>query len=303
MRALPSPGPSRRGEGRRSRRLTPWLFLAPALFFGAVFYAGPILVSLWLSLTDWNPLGVPRWRGLGNYVVLFTQDATFWRSLANTLVFALGSAAIGIPAALALALAVAGSRGRAAWRTLFWLPSITNVVAVGYAWQYVLDPAYGLVNRALGLLGISGPAWLTQPGTAMLSVAGVMAWMTLGHNMLLFAAGLEAIDPALLDAARIDGTTTWQRLRYVVLPLLRPTLLFVAVTTLISGMGYFALILVMTEGGPDDATMVSALYMYRMAFEQLRMGRASAVAFVLLAVTLLLALLQFRLAGPDAQAA
>jgi len=280
-----------------SRRAAPWLLLAPAASFGAVFYAAPIVVSLYLSFTDWNPLGVPRWRGLGNYIYLFTSDALFWRSLLNTLVFAVGSAAIGIPAALALALAVTASGGRAAWRAIFWLPAISNVVAVGYVWQYVLDPAYGLVNRALGLMGISGPAWLSTPATAMLSVAGVMAWMTIGHNMLLFSAGIEAIDPGVLEAGRIDGAGALGLFRHIKWPLLRPTLLFVSISTLVSGMGYFALILVMTEGGPDDSTMVTALYMYRMAFEALRMGRASAVAFVLLAIVALLTALQFRLLG------
>ncbi len=285
-----------------SRRAAPWLLLAPAIAFGVVFYAAPIVVSLYLSFTDWNPLGAPRWRGIGNYQYLLTADPLFWRSLLNTLVFAAGSTAIGIPAALALALAVTSSRGRAAWRAIFWLPAITNVVAVGYVWQYVLDPTYGIVNRALAALGVSGPDWLSEPATAMLSVACVMAWMTVGHNMLLFSAGIEAIDTAVLEAARSDGTSRSQMLRLIVLPMLRPTMLFVLITTLISGMGYFALILVMTEGGPDDSTMVTALYMYRMAFEALRMGRASAVAFILLGVTVLLSLLQFRLLGRDAEA-
>ncbi len=285
-----------------SRRAAPWLLLAPAIAFGVVFYAAPIIVSLYLSFTDWNPLGAPRWRGIGNYHYLLTADPLFWRSLLNTLVFAGGSTAIGIPAALALALAVTSSRGRAAWRAIFWLPAITNVVAVGYVWQYVLDPTYGIVNRALAALGVSGPDWLSAPATAMLSVACVMAWMTIGHNMLLFSAGIEAIDPAVLEAARSDGASRSQMLRLIVLPMLRPTMLFVLITTLISGMGYFALILVMTEGGPDDSTMVTALYMYRMAFEALRMGRASAVAFILLGVTVLLSLLQFRLIGRDAEA-
>lgn len=285
-----------------SRRAAPWLLLAPAIVFGIVFYAAPIVVSLYLSFTDWNPLGTPRWRGLGNYQYLITADPLFWRSLVNTLIFATGSTAIGIPAALSLALAVTSSRGRAAWRAIFWLPAITNVVAVAYVWQYVLDPTYGIVNRALAALGVSGPDWLSAPATAMLSVACVMAWMTVGHNMLLFSAGIEAIDPAVLEAARSDGANRSQMLRLVVLPMLRPTMLFVLITTLISGMGYFALILVMTEGGPDDSTMVTALYMYRMAFEALRMGRASAVAFILFGVMMLLSLLQFRLLGRDAEA-
>ncbi len=284
-----------------SRRAAPWLLLAPALALGLIFYAAPIAFSFYLSFTDWNPLGAGRWRGLSNYVVLLTDDPLFLRSLLNTFAFAFGSALIGIPAALALALAVTASRGRAAWRAIFWLPAVTNVVAVAYVWQFVLDPTYGIVNRLLAALGVSGPDWLTEPATAMLCVAGVMAWMTVGHNMLLFSAGIEAIDLSVVEAARSDGANGRQILRHVILPLLKPTTLFVLISTLISGMGSFALILVMTEGGPDDATMVSALYMYRMAFEALRMGRASAIAVILTAATLLLAVVQFRILGRDAE--
>lgn len=264
-----------------------------------MFYAGPVAASLVLSFTDWNPLRAPHWAGLANYAELLGPDRVFGRSVLNTLVLAVGSAALGIPAALALALAVNAGRGRAAWRALFWLPALTNVVAVGYAWRFVLDPGFGVVNRALAALGVAGPDWLDDPATAMLSVVLVTAWMSLGQNMLLFSAGLEAIDPLLLDAARMDGASAWQSLRLVVLPLLRPTLLLVSVGTLIAGAGGFALVLVMTGGGPNDATTVTALAMYRMAFEDLRMGRASAAAFLLLAVTAGLALLQLRLARAD----
>ncbi|MBV9538560.1 MAG: sugar ABC transporter permease [Acidisphaera sp.] len=304
--------PALRGEGARaratirrlaaSRRAAPWLMLAPALVLGAIFYAVPIAVSLYLSFTDWNPLSVPHWRGLANYAYLLTDDPLFGRTLLNTLVFVLGSAAFGIPVALLLAFAITASRWRALWRTIYWLPMVTNVVAVGTAWQYVLDPTYGIVNRILAAFGIDGPGWLTDRGTAMPAVIAVMAWMTIGHTMLLFAAGMEAIDPRILDAARSDGASPRQIALRITLPLLRPTLLFVLVTNLISAMGYFTLILVMTEGGPEHATDVTALAMYRTAFEQLRMGRASAIAFVLLLVTLALALVQFRVLRDDTRA-
>ena len=277
-----------------SRGAAPWLLLVPVLLFGTIFYAAPIAFSVCMSFTNWNVLSAAHWRGLANYQVLLTADPLFLRSLINTIVFAIGSAAIGIPAALALALAVSAGERRAGWRTIFWLPAITNIVAVAYAWQTVLDPTYGIVNRLLAAIGIAGPDWLTQPATAVLSVAVVMAWMTLGHNMLLFSTGLEAIDPSVYEAASCDGANGRQIFWHITLPLLRPTTLFVLITSLISGMGSFALILVMTEGGPNDATMVTALYMYRMAFESLRMGRASAMAIVLTVVTLLLSLLQRR---------
>ncbi|WP_428487142.1 carbohydrate ABC transporter permease [Rhodopila sp.] len=285
-----------------SRRVAPWLLLTPALVLGTIFYAVPIASSFYLSLTDWNALDAAHWRGVSNYIVLLTADPLFMQSLVSTFLLAIGSAAVGIPAALFLALAVTASRHRAGWRTIFWLPAITNIVAVAYAWQIVLDPTYGIVNRLLAVVGIAGPDWLTQPGTAMLSLTLVMAWMTLGQNILLFSTGLEAIDQAVLEAARSDGANGRQILWHVTLPLLKPTTLFVLVSTLISGMGAFALILVMTEGGPDDGTMVTALYMYRMAFESLRIGRACAVAIILTVITLLLSVLQLRFFGRDSDA-
>ncbi len=285
-----------------SRRAAPWLLLAPVLILGTIFYGAPIAFSFAMSLTDWNALGAAHWLGLGNYVRLLTADPPFVRSLVQTFVLALGSALIGIPAGLALALAVTAGRYRAVWRTIFWLPAITNIVAVAYAWQYVLDPTYGILNRLLALFGIAGPAWLNQPVMAVISVATVMAWLTLGHNMLLFSTGLEAIDVAVIEAARSDGASAAQIFWHITLPLLRPTTLFVLVSTLISGMGSFALILVLTEGGPDDSTMVTALFMYRTAFESLRMGRASAVAVLLTLITLMLSFIQLRLFGRDLEA-
>lgn len=284
-----------------SRRVAPWLLLAPVLALGAIFTVMPIGFSVYLSFTNWNALDAPHWLGIGNYTLLLTDDPFFIQSLARTFLLAAGSAAIGIPLALLLALALTASRRPVVWRTIFWLPAITNIVAVATAWQNVLDPTYGLVNRLLGMIGLAGPDWLTQPATALLSVALVMAWMTLGQNILLFSIGLEAIDPAILEAARVDGVNSRQMLWHITLPLLTPTTLFVLVSTLISGMGSFALILVMTEGGPDDSTLVTALYMYRMAFESLRVGRACAVAILLTLITLLLALLQFRTFGRSAE--
>ncbi len=277
------------------RRWTPWLFLAPALGFGALFYAWPIAAGLAISLADWNPLGAPHWAGLVNYAVLLAGTRGFWAALGNTVVLAVGSTALGVPAALALAVAMQGVRGRSVWRALFWLPSLTNVVAVGYAWRFVLDPGSGVLNRLLALAGIAGPDWLDRPGTAMACLVAVTAWMSLGTSTMLLAGALDGLDPLLLDAARMDGATPWQALRLVVLPLLRPALAFVGTSTLIAGTGGFALVLVLTEGGPNESTTVAALAMYRLAFEDLRLGRAAAVAFVLLAVTGALAALQLRL--------
>lgn len=283
--------------------VTPYLFLAPALLPGAVFYLLPVVVSAGLSFTDWTMLSPPRWVGFGNYTYLLTIDPQFWGTVLHTLVLALGATVTGVPLALLIAWGIGTGRGKSAWRALYWLPMVTNVVAVAYAWRFVLDPADGLANRLLGHLGLGGPEWLASPDTAMASVIAIIVWAGLGQNVLLFSAGLEDVDETLYEAARLDGAGSWRVLIHVTLPMLRPATLFASVTTLIGGLGSFALVLVMTGGGPEGSTNVTALYMYQMAFEHLRLGRASAAAVLLFAIIMLLTLLQlklFRQGGVDA---
>jgi multiple sugar transport system permease protein len=171
---------------------------------------------------------------------------------------------------------------------------VTNVVAVGFIWWFVLADPWGVLNRLLALVGIAGPAWLNDPSTAMIAVVMVFVWMHLGQNMLLFSAGLGAIDETLHEAARVDGASEAKIFWSVTLPLLRPTILFVLITSVITAISYFALILVLTEGGPVNSTNVTALYIYGMAFTDLRLGRASAAAYVLLVVIFLVSVLQLR---------
>ncbi len=295
--AAPDP-PRRRRRLPNQRDIAPYIFLAPLLFYFVVFFLAPIVFSLYLSFTNWNPLSVPRWVGLQNYEYLLTIDPRFWRTIINTFVFAFGVVLIGIPISLVIAFLLSNSRGKPIWRSIYWLPMVTNVVAVGFVWGYILHPAYGVVNNVLANFGVRGPGWLTDPSTAMISVLIVAVWSGLGHNMLLFSAGLEGIDESYYEAARIDGANTRQSFLHVTLPLLRPTLLFVTVTSFIAGMGSFTLILAMTPsdpGGPAQSTNVAALYMYQMAFQDLRMGRASALAFILFAIIMVVTLVQLRI--------
>lgn len=277
-----------------TQRSAPYLFLAPIIFFGIVFFLVPLLASLYLSFTSWNSLVPPRWVGLANYIHLFRRDPIFLQTLGNTALFAVGSVGIGVPASLLLARAFWRSRLQGLWRSIYALPMVTNVVAVGFIWWFVLADPWGVLNRLLALAGIAGPAWLNDPAMAMLSVVMVFIWMHLGQNMLLFSAGLGAIDDTLHEAARIDGASEARIFWSVTLPLLRPTILFVLVTSVITAVSYFALILVLTDGGPVNSTNVSALYIYGMAFTDLRLGRASAAAYVLLVVILLVSLVQLR---------
>ncbi len=199
-----------------------------------------------------------------------------------------------MPLALGLAFVFSRAKGKAIWRSVYYLPQLTNIVAIAYLWQFVLDDRYGLVNRLLALTGVRGPDWLSDPAMAMVSVVLVMIWYDAGKNMLIFSAALEAVDQDIYDAAELDGASAWRVLRSVTLPIIRPAFTFVTITSFITGMGFFALILAMTGGGPRGSTEVTALYAYDMAFQDLRMGRASAAALILAAIIGVLAFLQFR---------
>lgn len=203
--------------------------------------------------------------------------------------------ALGVPSALILAYVISRSRFAGAWRSIFWLPMITNLVAVAYIWKFLLADTSGLLNRALDLLRLPGPNWLTDPSLSMFSVVIVAVWVSLGHNILLFATGLNEIDESYYEAARIDGAGTVNLFYYVTLPLLRPTIVFVLITNFITALSSFALMLVLTEGGPARSTTVTGLYMYEMAFSDLRLGRASATAYILFAIILVISLIQLRI--------
>ena len=279
-----------------SKRVAPWIFLAPVLIFALVFFVLPLIYAAYISFTVWDGLSPPRWAGLKNYSYVLTVDPVFWKTVWNTLYFATVSIAVGVPLAVVLAYAFTRSRGQVFWRSVYWLPMVTNVVAVAYIWRFVLDDRYGLLNRTLALLGLGAPRWLNDPSIAMTSVAMIFIWMQLGQNMLLFSAGLSNIDESYYEAARLDGANERQVFLQISLPLLMPTTLFVLITNFIAGLSYFALNLVLTDGngGPMRSTTVTGLYMYQTAFNDLRMGRASAMAYILFLVILIITLIQLR---------
>ena len=287
----------------RSRRLAPYVFLSPLILYALVFFLIPLGTSVWLAFTRWNPLGTPRFVGLGQFEYLLTRDPQFYDTLVNTFVFALGSVGVGVPLALGLAFVFSRSEGRQAWRAIYYLPQVTNVVAIAYLWQFILDDRYGLINRLLGLAGLAGPNWLTDPTWAMVSVIIVMIWYELGKNMLVLSAALDGLDGTIYEAARLDGARSWEIFLLITVPLIRPALLFVTVTSFITAMGWFALILAMTRGGPRGATEVTGVYLYQMAFQDLRMGRASAAALILFAIIACLTALQLLLFRSRAEAA
>ena len=273
----------------------PYWFLAPMMLYAGIFLVLPLAFSVYLAFTRWNPLSEPRWVGTRQFEYLLTRDDTFWATLVNTFVFAGALVVIGVPLALALAFVFSRARGKAVWRSIYYLPQITSFVAIAYIWQFVLDDRYGLANRLLGFAGMRGFDWLSDPSMAMVSVVLVMVWYNVGANMVVFSAAIEGVPRDLYEAAELDGASTWIQFRRITVPMIRPAVTFVTVTSFITGMGFFALILAMTQGGPRGATEVTALYLYEMAFQDLRMGRASAGALILFAIIAVLTVLQFRL--------
>ncbi|MGW1597768.1 carbohydrate ABC transporter permease [Streptomyces sp. NPDC002343] len=301
------PAPARDGCRRARRRQTAvaYLFLAPALLFFAVFLVLPLGFALLLSLSHWTgfDLGAVEPAGLDNFGALFADGSTFLVPvLTNTLLFALGTVVLAVTGSVVVATCVDRLRFQGLWRTLYFLPIVTTVVAVGNVWKYMYEPG-GLANGVLNALGIGSVAFLQDPDTALASVVVVQAWASLGSAILVLTAGLKSIPASYHEAAALDGAGPGTVFRRITLPLLRPSLLFVCVTQFLTGLQSFALITVMTRGGPGDATDVAALEMYRRAFDYGDWGTASAAAFVLFAVVLLVTLAQlwiFRRAGEDA---
>ncbi len=278
-----------------SKRAAPYLFMAPVIVFGVLLFVGPLLFAAYVSLTDWDGVASPNWVGLQNYAYLLGRDQFFFTSLWYTLYFAAGSVIVGVPAALIVAALISRSRYQSFWRTIYWLPMITNIVAVAYIWWYILNDTSGLLNRALDLFGLPGPNWLTSTSMSMFSVILVFSWISIGQNVLVFLSGLNEIDETYYEAAKLDGANPLQLFWQITIPLLRPTILFVLITSLISSLSSFVLMLILTEGGPARSTTVTGLYLYDMAFTDLRLGRASAAAYILFAIIFAISLVQLRL--------
>lgn len=276
---------------------TAWTFLAPAALHLAVFSAGPIVFAAWLSLHRWSLVDPVRpFVGLANFAAL-GEDPLVGVSLRNTALYALY---VPVTMALALVAALALNRpGRVVrWvRTAFFVPYVSSVVAVALVWQWILNPDFGLLNGALATVGIAPVDWLGDPRTALAAVMLISVWVQLGYQMTVFLAGLQAIPPAYLDAARVDGAGAWQRFWRVTFPLLRPVVLFVLVTGVIGSFQVFTYVYVLTDGGPLHATDVIVYRIYQSAWEFLQFGYASALALVLFALLLGLTWVQFRLLG------
>ena len=279
-----------------------WAFATPALLVITVFFFVPVLAALIVSLTDFDLYALAdirnlRFVGLGNYWhLLHTPD--FWRAVVNTGYFV----AVGVPLSLAASLASAllvNSRLAylaAFFRTAFFAPVVTTLVAVAVVWRYLLHTRYGLLNYALAHLGIHPIDWLGDPHWALPAIILFAVWKNFGYNMVIFLAALQSIPADLYEAARLDGASLWQEFRRITLPMLRPTLLLVSVLTVAGYFQLFAEPYVMTQGGPLQSTVSVLYFMYEEGFKWWNLGSASAVAFLLFLMILAVTALQLRLA-------
>jgi multiple sugar transport system permease protein len=295
VRVAPSHGRSRLREGRAA-----WILATPFCLLFAAFTVWPVIQSLYMSFTDTrqrdlrSPFAV-NFVGLDNYTRVLTDDR-FLKAAANTAYFVV----VGVPLTLlvALAAAVALDRGitrfRAAFRLGFYTPVITSIVAVAVVWRFLLQPEAGLINTVLGWVGIAGPNWLGSTTWSMPSLILMATWRNFGTAMIILLAGLQAVPASLHEAAAVDGANAWRRFRHITLPLLRPTLLFVSVTTAIGYLQFFEEPFVMTKGGPLDSTISVSMY----TFQQFGFGNygvAAAMSYLIFVVIAIVTAIQFRL--------
>jgi multiple sugar transport system permease protein len=281
---------------RRREILKGYLFISPVILGYLIWVAGPMLMAIWLSLTEWNLLQPPQYVGLSNYQQMF-QDDLFWKSLSVTLYFTVVSVplSLGISFAVALLMNVK-VRGIAFFRTLFYMPSIVPAVASAVLWVWVLNSEFGLLNFLLRALGLPKVLWLQDPTWAMPALILMSLW-GIGGTMVIYLAGLQGIPQHLYEAAEIDGANYWNRFRHVTIPMMSPVIFFNLVIGLIAALQTFTQGYLITRGGPQNSTLFYGLYIYRSAFQDFKMGYAAALSLVLFTLVLLLSLFVFRHLG------
>ena len=286
---LPPPVDTRPVRRRRYRwryALTVLAFLLPSAIPLAMFTLYPMVGALWTSLHEWNLLAPMQWVGLDNYAHLI-HDPDTQRAFFNTFYYLVGYLPIVYIGGLALALALNQRiRGRNILRGVYFLPVVTSWIVVALVWRWLLNPSVGIVNAALGLFGIDGPGWWTDPAWAMPSIVLASAWKDLGFVMIILLAGLQAIPQELYEAATVDGAGPWRRLFNVTLPLLSPSTFFVVVISLINGFQVFDQVYAMTGGGPAGSTTVVVQQIYDLTFRYGAAGEASALSWMLFVLVL-----------------
>ena len=269
---------------------TAWIFILPALLGTFIFIIIPVFCSFGLSFAKWDLLNSIQFVGFENYKTIFQSDL-FYKILLNTVVFALSSSILGVIIPLILASILNSKiRGSEFYKTAYFLPFITPMVVVGIIWAWIFDPNIGFISQILNI----HINWLYDSKFAMPALIIVSVWKLIGYNMIIFLSSLSAISQSLFEAAKTDGASSFQIFKKITIPLLSPTIFFVVIITAISSFQVFDLIYLMTQGGPFDSTNVLVYAIYKNAFEYFNVGEASAIAYVLFAIILVLTLIQWH---------
>lgn len=286
--------PRRRSRLTLRNTLLGWSFILPNFLGFALLTLVPVVTLFYMSLTNWNAFGRADFVGIDNFTRLLT-DGSFQISFWNTLYYSVLHIPLTIVASLGLALLLNNKlRGVAFFRTAAFFPYITSIVAIAVVWNLLFSPDYGPINEVLRAIGFDDPpGWLTSTEWAMPAVVIVSTWRDMGYYMILFLAGLQTVPRELYEAARVDGANAWERFVNVTLPCLRPTMFFVTVMLTINSFKVFDLILVMTDGGPGQATLVISQFIYRKGFEESQFGYSSAAAVVLFLLCIIVTIFQF----------
>lgn len=270
------------------------VMLLPNFIGFMMFLFIPIVAAFVLSFMEYDVISPMKFIGLANYIEMF-KDPIVAETLRNTLVYTIIVVPVGMVLSLTLAVALDQNiAGRRIFRAVYFLPSITSMVAVAVVWQWIYNPEFGLLNYVLSWFGIDGPSWLSSSKTSLLSIAIVGIWKGLGYNMLLFLAGLQGISNSYYEAARLDGANKLQEFRYVTFPMLRPTTFFIFIMSIIGSFQVFDSVMLMTGGEPGRSSSVLVHYLYQNAFEYFRMGYACAIAYLLFFIVVTLTLINLR---------
>jgi multiple sugar transport system permease protein len=287
--------PARPWLSQRAREeLTAYVFIMPWVIGFLIFTAGAMAFSLYISFSETDLLSLSKFIGLRNYEKALSADKLFYKSLGVTVWYTFLVVPLGTVIAMSLALMLNQKLWPIGfWRTLYYLPALVSGVAVALLWGWVLNPEYGIVNMGLKLIGVPGPRWFASEEWAVPAMVLVALWGT-GTNMVLYLAGLQGIPTEIQEAARIDGAGPWTLFRHVTLPLLTPTVFFNVITSIIASFQVFNIALILTAGGPNNATLTMVLYLYDEGFRRFNFGYASAVAWLLFAIIMVFTLIVMR---------
>jgi ABC-type sugar transport system permease subunit len=282
------------------KKLWAYIFISPFFISYAIFGLYPLVLSLYLSFADWKGVGPIKLVGLNNFVRLL-GDQVFWQSIGNGVILFFLYVPIMLFLSLVLAVILNSKRvaGFQFFRTLIFLPFITNMAAAGFAFKIMLTKNNGLVNIVLGMLNIPAVPWLETEWTARISLSLLIIWAWLGYNMVIMLAGLQTISQDLTEAALVDGASKAQAFFHITVPMMRPVILFCAVTSTIGSFGLFAEVASLTGGGPANATITPLIRIFNVAFRSLQMGYASAMAYTFFAIIFVLTMLQMRFFGKE----